>query len=173
VAEARLSAGHARALLATPNRNLQERLARRAVDEQWTVRQLEQALRPDVEPEPGASEAARPPAGTPAGAIPARPPRGEAQRGAELADRSEPGPAGPAESGTGGPQAPERRGLGAEPDVVRALPPAGLLELEQLLADHLDTVVKVNAGRGRGRITVEFADLADLERIYRLMVEGD
>ena len=50
------------------------------------------------------------------------------------------------------------------------LRPPGLLELEQLLAEHLDTRVSVAMNRSKGRIVVEFADLADLERIYRRMV---
>ena len=44
----------------------------------------------------------------------------------------------------------------------------GLLELEQLLADLLDTRVGVQMGAKRGKVTIEFADLEDLERIYRL-----
>jgi ParB family chromosome partitioning protein len=53
-----------------------------------------------------------------------------------------------------------------------ALPPAGLVELEQLLGEHLETAVQVTMGRDRGRITIAFADLDDLERIYRLMAGG-
>jgi ParB family chromosome partitioning protein len=49
---------------------------------------------------------------------------------------------------------------------------AGLLELEELLADFLDTRVAIQAGRGRGKLVVEFADLDDLERIYRLIAAG-
>ncbi len=49
------------------------------------------------------------------------------------------------------------------------LRPPGLLELEELLSAHLETRVKVQLGGGRGRMVVEFADLADLERIYRAM----
>jgi len=45
----------------------------------------------------------------------------------------------------------------------------GLLELEERLADRLDTRVKVNMGPKRGRVVIEFADLEDLERIYRVM----
>jgi ParB family chromosome partitioning protein len=50
----------------------------------------------------------------------------------------------------------------------------GLLELEELLASHLDTRVSVSmAGSdGRGRVVVEFGGLEDLERIYRVMTEG-
>jgi ParB family transcriptional regulator, chromosome partitioning protein len=45
----------------------------------------------------------------------------------------------------------------------------GLLELEELLADQLDTRVKINMGPKKGRVVIEFADLEDLERIYRVM----
>jgi ParB family chromosome partitioning protein len=45
----------------------------------------------------------------------------------------------------------------------------GLLELEELLAEQLDTRVKINMGPKRGRVVIEFADLEDLERIYRVM----
>ena len=48
----------------------------------------------------------------------------------------------------------------------------GFAELELLLADHLATRVKVEERGRRGRIVVEFADVDDLERIYRAMVEG-
>lgn len=49
------------------------------------------------------------------------------------------------------------------------LRPPGLLELENLLAEHLDTRVTVHMGSRRGRVSIEFADLEDLERLYRLM----
>jgi ParB family chromosome partitioning protein len=49
------------------------------------------------------------------------------------------------------------------------LRPPGLLELEELLSAHLETRVRVQLGGGPGRMVVEFADLADLERIYRAM----
>jgi ParB family chromosome partitioning protein len=38
-----------------------------------------------------------------------------------------------------------------------------------LLAGHLDTRVSVQMGARRGRVSIDFADLADLERIYRRM----
>jgi ParB family chromosome partitioning protein len=50
------------------------------------------------------------------------------------------------------------------------MPPAGLLELESVLGDYFATPVHVSMGRGRGRLTIDFADLEDLERIYRLIV---
>lgn len=51
--------------------------------------------------------------------------------------------------------------------------PAALLELEELLSSHLDTRVAVQTGAKRGKIVVEFADLDDLERLYRIIIAGD
>ena len=45
IAEGRLTAGHAKALLGTPDRALQERLARQAVEQGMTVRAVEDAVR--------------------------------------------------------------------------------------------------------------------------------
>jgi ParB family chromosome partitioning protein len=116
LADGRLSAGHAKAILGTPDRGLQETLAKRAVAEQLSVRAVEEAIRGD-QPKP-AAVAARP---KPASAT---------------------------------------------------LRPPGLLELEQLLGDHLQTSVSVAMTTKHGRVVIEFADLEDLERIYRLMTEG-
>jgi ParB family chromosome partitioning protein len=44
-----------------------------------------------------------------------------------------------------------------------------VLELENLLSDQLDTSVGVALGAKRGKITIDFADLDDLERIYRII----
>jgi ParB family chromosome partitioning protein len=122
VVDGQLSAGHARALLGTPDRAFQEALARRTVAEELSVRAVEEAVRLRNElGQPGAA---------------AIPPEG-------------PGPA-PAPS---------------------PLRPAGLHALEDLLADHLDTRVKIDIGARKGRLVVEFADLDDLERIYRRMTE--
>src|SRR5690606_21335403 len=60
------------------------------------------------------------------------------------------------------PEQPQRR----EPGQVRE--PA-VLELEELLSARLDTRVHVSLGASRGKIVVEFADLDDLERIYRVI----
>jgi ParB family chromosome partitioning protein len=49
------------------------------------------------------------------------------------------------------------------------LRPPGLLELEELLADHLSTRVSVTMSAQKGKVVIEFADLADLERIYHAM----
>ena len=45
LADGRLAAGHAKAILGTPDRAFQEQLARRAVDEGWSVRAVEDAVR--------------------------------------------------------------------------------------------------------------------------------
>lgn len=126
LADGKLSAGHARALLGTPDRALQERLARAAVGEGWSVRTVEDAVR--------------------AGGL------------------SAPAPPSPP------PPAPLIDGAGLT-EATRLRPP-GLLELEQLLADVLDTRVGVQMTAKRGKVTIEFADLEDLERIYR-RIAGD
>ncbi|HET6874428.1 MAG TPA: ParB/RepB/Spo0J family partition protein, partial [Acidimicrobiales bacterium] len=113
VSEGQLSAGHARALLGTPDRGFQEALARRAVAEQMSVRAVEDAVK-DRNAMGGSSE---------------RQPR------------------------------------------TNKLRPPGILELEELLSSHLDTRVKVDLGNKRGKVTIEFATLEDLERIYRAMTE--
>ena len=59
----------------------------------------------------------------------------------------------------------------AEGGATRRLRPPGLLELESLLGDHLDTRVRVDMGTKRGRVTIEFSTLEDLERIYKLITE--
>lgn len=50
--------------------------------------------------------------------------------------------------------------------------PAALLELEHLLAELLDTSVKVTMGGKRGKVVLDFATLEDLERIYKVIIEG-
>ena len=58
----------------------------------------------------------------------------------------------------------------SSPEVKKQpIPDAGVLELEKLLAARLDTRVSVLMGRGQGRITINFADVDDLERIYRII----
>ena len=121
VAENRLAAGHARALLGTPDRAFQEALARRAVSEGLSVRAVEDAVRARTDPGAAAGDATA-------------------------------APAPPAEG--------------------RRLRPPGLLELEELLSRHLDTRVSVEMGAKKGRVSIEFATLEDLERIYRRMTEG-
>jgi ParB family chromosome partitioning protein len=55
---------------------------------------------------------------------------------------------------------------------TRKLRPPGLLELEELLGDYLETRVRVSMGTKKGRVAVEFSGLDDLERIYVLMTAG-
>jgi ParB family chromosome partitioning protein len=121
VVDASISAGHARALLGTPDRAYQESLARRVVTEGLSVRAVEEAVR----------------------------------------ERS------------GKPAAPQQSDAPAPTDAepTRRLRPPGLLELEELLARHLDTRVKIEMGSTKGRVLIDFATLEDLERIYRAMTE--
>jgi len=44
-----------------------------------------------------------------------------------------------------------------------------VLELERLLSDRLDTSVGVSLGAKKGKIVIDYADLDDLERIYRII----
>jgi ParB family chromosome partitioning protein len=127
LADGQLSAGHARALLGTPDRTRQEALAAEAVAEGWSVRMVEHAVRGDGEAD-GAMTVA---------------PTEDARPGATI------------------------DGAGLTP--ATKLRPPGLLELEELLAEYLDTRVNVQLGAKRGKVTVDFADLEDLERIYRRM----
>jgi len=127
VAENQLAAGHAKALLGTPDRAFQEALAKQIVAEGLSVREAEEAVRrhnvvdaPESEPE-------------------------------------DPVTASP-----------------TDVQSARRLRAPGLLELEELLADHLDTRVSVTmAGAdGKGKVVVDFGGLEDLERIYRAMTAG-
>jgi ParB family chromosome partitioning protein len=129
LADGQLSAGHARALLGTPDRMRQEQLAREAAAGGWSVRMVEDAVRADT------ADTADTTGGAPA----------------DAAD----GPSDPVD------------GAGLTP--ATRLRPPGLLELEHLLAEHLDTRVSVQMTAKKGRVMIEFADLEDLERIYRAM----
>ena len=60
---------------------------------------------------------------------------------------------------------------GSAPRIGRLRPP-GVVELENLLSQHLDTRVKVDMGARKGRVVIEFATLEDLERIYRAMTDN-
>jgi len=44
-----------------------------------------------------------------------------------------------------------------------------VLELEELLSSRLSTTVRVSLGRARGKITIDYADLDDLERIFHVI----
>lgn len=118
-----LSAGHGRALAGVADSAQQVSLARRVVGEGWSVRRLEDHLRPAGAPSPNAAD------GEPANPRPAP----------------------------------------AAPQAPVAVSESALLELEDLLAEYLSTTVRVEIGERKGRVTVEFADLDDLERIYHLV----
>ena len=122
IADGRLSAGHARALLGNPDRAVQETLAEQTIAEGWSVREVEAAVRACVAVPPTVAE-----------------------------DISRDEPSGP------------------EPARTPSLREPALLELEELLSARLETRVNVSIGSKRGRIVVEFADLDDLERIYRII----
>lgn len=126
LANGRLSAGHAKALLGTPDRAFQEQLARRAADDNLTVRAIEDAIRDHQRPAPLAS-------------IPGQ----KGKTGSTIST-------------------PDRPGLRAP----------GLLELEHLLAEHLGTTVNVTMAGKNGKVIIHFADLDDLERMYRLIAES-
>ncbi len=75
----------------------------------------------------------------------------------------------------------EEAARGVAPVANKAQPPprvsgadrgAAVLELESLLSDHLDTKVDVTLGKGQGKLVIQFADLDDLERIYRVMLQA-
>jgi ParB family chromosome partitioning protein len=125
VAENRLAAGHAKALLGTPDRAFQEALATRIVDDGLSVREAEEAVRrhQEAEQEPTPDEG----------------------------------------------DAPAARGRSVP--AAKRLRAPGLLELEELLAVHLDTrvTVRMAGADGKGKVSVEFGGLEDLERIYRAM----
>jgi ParB family chromosome partitioning protein len=123
VGERQLSAGHARALLGTPDRSFQEALAQRAVREGLSVRAVEEAVRA----------------------------RQELEGSLDPLDLT---------------RSPDSPSPASAP--VRD---AGMHELEALLSEHLSTRVRVQEGRVGGRVVIDFADLDDLERIYRAMTE--
>lgn len=120
VGTGQLSAGHARTILGCEDEDQQVALAQRCVDEQLTVRELEQVLRGD-----------------------------------DIADSESSD-----DSDDAGSSSPDKRKVGE----TRA--PA-VLELERLLSEHLDTRVGVTLGAKKGKIVIDYADLNDLERIYR------
>lgn len=109
VAAGVLSAGHARALLAVDEPEVQDRLAQRVVAEGISVRALEEIV--------------------------------------ALGDH----------------------GSGPKPARRKKPTAPGLTEIADRLSDRFETRVKVDLGRSKGKITVEFASMDDLQRIMTLM----
>ncbi len=132
VGEGLLSAGHAKALLSHPDRSYQELLARRAVAEALSVRDVEGLVKERLDLEAGLGNGS----GT-----------------------------------TAEPAADDTPAPSQDDDGERRLRPPGLLELEELLASRLDTRVSIAMSARRGKVTIDFANLEDLERIYRLIIE--
>ena len=63
-----------------------------------------------------------------------------------------------------------RRPGGPAPRGPSARPTApGLADLAERLSDRFETRVKVDLGRSKGKITIEFASLDDLRRIVEVM----
>ncbi len=109
LAEGQISAGHARALLAVEDSDLQDRLAQRVIAEGISVRGLEEIV--------------------------------------ALRDADSP-----------------------TPRVVRKKPVApGLADLAERLSDRFETRVKIDLGRSKGKVTVEFGSIDDLQRIVDIM----
>jgi ParB family chromosome partitioning protein len=113
VAAGVLSAGHARALLAVEDADVQDRLAGRVVAEGLSVRSLEEIV--------------------------------------AVGDLGS------------GPHSVQRRSRPSAP---------GVDDLAHRLSDVLETRVRVDLGKRKGRITVEFASLPDLERIVGVIDPG-
>lgn len=132
LADGRLSGGHARALLAMPDRSSQEKLARQCADENWSVRAIEEAVRQSL---------------------------GRDVRSIKPDKKTDD-------------KASTKDSTTKTKSRTASLPAPGIVELEKLLGEHLATNVSVTATNGRGRVVIEFADLNDLERIYRAMTEG-
>ncbi len=67
---------------------------------------------------------------------------------------------------------PAAKPLAAAVDPGGKLRQPGLLELEELLGDYLETRVRITMGARHGKVSIDFANLEDLERIYRAMSQG-
>jgi ParB family chromosome partitioning protein len=131
-----LSSGAARAILATPDRSLQEQIAVEAVQEGLSVRAVETLVRERFQPE---VDEVAPMAADQSLEMPPLPSVEDAVMVSET----------------------------PEPPALR---PPGVLDLEELMGDHLNTRVRIDMGKGRGRVLIEFATLDDLERIYRVVI---
>ena len=53
---------------------------------------------------------------------------------------------------------------------TRPMRPAAIIELEQQLAERLDTKVTIDYNGSKGKVVLRFSSLSDLERIYRQLV---
>lgn len=111
--EGRLSAGHGKALLGLEGSPFQERIARRAADEQISVRETEELVR-----------------------------KFQAMTGST----------------------PQSKG--------RTAPPAAAVEAQRALSDYLQTRVRVEMGKRKGRIVLDFVSVEELGRLLDTIVGG-
>ncbi|MGH9304196.1 MAG: ParB/RepB/Spo0J family partition protein [Acidimicrobiales bacterium] len=155
VREGRLTGGHARALLSTPDRGLQESLAEEVLMAGLSVRALEDVIRRQSKLDDDI---------------------GGLESGDDTAAPDLVPPPAPTTLASGAPttgqSGPRPRGKAPDGAATTRLRPPGVLDLEELLGDHLNTRVSVEMGAKRGRVVIEFATLDDLERIYRAIVGG-
>lgn len=49
--------------------------------------------------------------------------------------------------------------------------PVALIELEEILEEWFETTVDISLSSGKGKLTINFADIDDLQRIYEIIVE--
>lgn len=158
VRDGRLSAGHAKALLGTPDREAQEALAEEAISGGLSVRAVEERVR-RLEASDGLGEGL--------GQLAPHGDEGAAVNGIDGGGapgrRDSSGGSSPGSSDLSG-----GRAVGAHS--ANRLRPPGVLDLEELLGDHLNTRVTVDMGGKRGKVIIEFATLDDLERIYRVII---
>jgi len=155
-----LSLGHAKVLLATPDRQIQERLARETVELKLSVRSLEEALKKiaNLDSQTDADQSRLLTGGSPLA------PNADGHRiGLDLPN---------IDKEKSNSDIIINKHPAEKPSYSHQLRPPGFLELEELLSDHLDTRVKVEMGLKHGKVIIDFATLEDLERIYRAMV-GD
>jgi ParB family transcriptional regulator, chromosome partitioning protein len=162
VRDSLLTAGHARALLGSPDRALQERLALETIQLGLSVRALEELVRAAVRADSAELELLR---DTGDGDVFA--PGGSGGLGYAPGAGGAAGRTGLRPTPPVGGEPSEFSGQASPPTRLR---PPGVLDLEELLGDHLNTRVTVEMGGKHGRVVIEFANLDDLERIYRVII---
>ena len=119
----KISAGHARALLAISDPEMQTKMVQRVISGELSVRDTEAAVRTLLQPTDPKPETATP-------------------------------------------------GTSAPKPILRPVPDPAVAEIENLFEAYLDTRVHVDLRDSKtGRIVIDFADLDDLERIYKAVAK--
>ncbi|MCL5948132.1 MAG: ParB/RepB/Spo0J family partition protein [Actinobacteria bacterium] len=188
LADNSISAGHARALLATPDRVMQEEIAQRIVSENLTVRMVEDIIKQLVqhqidgdnrqdadsslshsldEGEAMSHRADHDDSNNYASHTQIDDSEDSAGRDSRHSDLPEDLFSAAQRAKT---LRRETDKLGNGPDEHVSKAP-GILELETLLADYLNTRVHVDLGGKKGKLIIEFYTIEDLERIYKVMVD--